>query len=332
MSARTLLAAALIGLAAGAGLLAMLAGGAAAQDAYPSRAIRIVAPFAPGGPPDVTARILGARMGELLGQAFVVDNRSGAGGNVGGDAVAKSAPDGYTLLMATVSTHVTNPGLYKHMPYDPIADFAPIGLIGVYPNVLVVPASAPVKDVRELIALLKANPGKYNYGSSGIGSMLHLCGDLLAKVAGVPMTHVPYRGAGPMTTGMLMGEVLTGFNGSSAILGQVKDGSLRALMVGTPERNATFPGVPSAREAGYPQLECYSWAALFAPAGTSPAIVAKLNQAKNQALSEPAIADRIREIGVDVTPGSTPEQLAGFLKEQLAAWTPIIKAAGVEMD
>ena len=323
MSARALLTAA---------LLALLAGAAAAQDSYPNRAIRIVAPFAPGGPPDVTARILGQRMGELLGQAFLVDNRSGAGGNVGGDAVAKATPDGYTLLMATVSTHVTNPGLYKHMPYDPIADFAPIGLVGVYPNVLVVPATAPVKTAQELMALLKANPGKYNYGSSGIGSMLHLCGDLLSKVAGVPMTHVPYRGAGPMTTGMLMGEVLTGFNGSTAILSQVREGTLRALMVGTPQRNATLPDVPSATEAGYPQLECYSWAALFAPAGTSPAIVAKLNQAKNQALSEPAIADRIQEIGVDVTQGSTPEQLAAFVKEQLAIWTPIIKATGVEMD
>jgi tripartite-type tricarboxylate transporter receptor subunit TctC len=313
-------------------LALLLPGGAHAQDSYPNRPVRIIAPFAPGGPPDVTARILGARMSELLGQAFVVDNRSGAGGNVGGDAVAKAAPDGYTLLMATVSTHVTNPGLYKHMPYDPIADFAPIGLVGMYPNVLVVPAAAPVKDVKDLIALLKANPGKYNYGSSGIGSMLHLCGDLLAKVAGVPMTHVPYRGAGPMTAGMLMGEVLTGFNGSTAILSQVKDGSLRALMVGTPKRNTTLPDVPSASEAGYPQLECYSWAALFAPANTSPVIIAKLNDAKNRALAEPATVNRIEEIGVEVTPGSTPEQLTAFVKAQLATWTPIIKATGVEMD
>ncbi len=313
-------------------LSVLAAGSAVADDVFPSRAVRVVAPFAAGGPPDVTARILGARMGELLGQAFVVDNRSGAGGNVGADAVAKAEPDGYTLLMATVSTHVTNPGLYKHMPYDPIADFAPIGLVGTYPNVLVVPADAPVKDVKDLMALLKANPGKYNYGSSGIGSMLHLCGDLLSKVAGAPMTHVPYRGAGPMTTGMLMGEVLTGFNGSSAILSQIKDGSLRALMVGTPKRNAALPDVPSAREAGYPQLECYSWAALFAPAKTDPAIIAKLNDAKNRALAEPAIVSRIEGIGVEVTPGSTPAQLAAFLKEQLATWTPIIKAAGVEMD
>jgi tripartite-type tricarboxylate transporter receptor subunit TctC len=313
-------------------LLALLAGGAAAQDAYPSRAVRVVAPFAAGGPPDVTARILGARMGELLGQAFVVDNRSGAGGNVGGDAVAKAAPDGYTLLMATVSTHVTNPGMYKHMPYDPIADFAPIGLVGLFPNVLVVPARASPTTVGELIALLKANPGKYNYGSSGIGSMLHLCGDLLAKVAGAPMTHVPYRGAGPETIGLLMGEVLTGFNGITAILPQVKEGSLRALAVGTPRRNATLPDVPTMREAGYPQLECYSWVALFAPANTSPAIIARLNDAKNTVLAEPAVANRITEIGVEVTPGSTPAQLAGFVQEQLATWTPIIKAAGVEMD
>jgi tripartite-type tricarboxylate transporter receptor subunit TctC len=314
-------------------LLALLAGGAAlAEDAYPSRAVRVVAPFAPGGPPDVAARILGARMGELLGQTFVVDNRSGAGGNVGGDAVAKAAPDGYTLLMATVSTHVTNPGLYKHMPYDPVADFAPIGLVGVFPNVLVVPASASPTTVGELIAFLKANPGKYNYGSSGIGSMLHLCGDMLSKLAGASMTHVPYRGAGPETTGLLMGEVLTGFNGITAILPQVREGSLRALAVGTPRRNAMLPDVPSLREAGYPQLECYSWVALFAPAHTSPAVIARLNDAKNTALADRAVADHIMDIGVEVTPGSTPAELAAFVQEQLATWTPIIKAAGVEMD
>ncbi len=304
-----------------AALLTQAAGGATAQDAYPNRAVRVVAPFAAGGPPDVTARILGARMGELLGQAFVVDNRSGAGGNVGGDAVAKATPDGYTLLMAT-----------KHMPYDPVADFAPVGLVGLFPNVLVVPASAWPTTVGDLIALLKANPGKYNYGSSGIGSMLHLCGDLLAKVAGAPMTHVPYRGAGPMTTGLLMSEVLTGFNGITAILPQVKEGTLRALAVGTPRRNATMPDVPSVREAGYPQLECYSWVALFAPAKTDPMIIARLNDAKNKALAEPAVANRILDIGVEVTPGSTPAQLAAFVQAQLATWTPIIKAAGVEMD
>jgi tripartite-type tricarboxylate transporter receptor subunit TctC len=162
--------------------------------------------------------------------------------------------------------------------------------------------------------------------------MLHLCGDLLAKVAGVAMTHVPYRGAGPETTGLLAGEVLTGFNGITAILPQIKDGSLRALAVGTPHRNATLPAVPTVREAGYPQLECYSWAALFAPAGTSPAVVRRLNEARTQALSEPALAARLAEIGVEVTPDSSPAQLASFLKAQLATWTPIIKAAGVEMD
>ena len=315
-----------------AALLAVTAGGAAAADLYPSRPVHVIAPFAAGGPPDITARILGGRMGELLGQNVVVENRSGAGGNIGGEAVAKAAPDGYTLLMATVSTHVTNPGMYKHMPYDPVADFAPIGLVGLYPNVLVVPAGAAPTTVRELIAFLKAHPGKVNYGSSGVGSMLHLCGDLLAKVAGVPMTHVPYRGAGPETTGLLAGEVLTGFNGITAILPQVKDGSLRALAVGTPHRNATLPAVPTVREAGYPQLACYSWAALFAPAGTSPAVVTKLNEARTKALSEPALAERLAEIGVEVTPDSSPAQLASFLKEQLATWTPIIKAAGVEMD
>ncbi|MEJ0067560.1 MAG: tripartite tricarboxylate transporter substrate-binding protein [Pseudomonadota bacterium] len=234
--------------------------------------------------------------------------------------------------MATVSTHVTNPGMYKHMPYDPVSDFAPIGLVGLYPNVLVVPATVPATNVRELIAFLKAAPGKYNYGSSGIGSMLHLCGDLLSRVAGASMTHVPYRGTGPQTTGLLTGEVLTGFSGITAILPQVKDGSLRALAVGTPHRNAMLPDVPSMREAGYPALDCYSWAALFAPANTSPAIIARLNDAKNTALAEPAIANRITEIGVEVTPGSTPAQLATFVREQLATWTPIIKAAGIEMD
>ncbi len=312
--------------------VAVAASTATAEEPYPVRAVRIVAPFATGGPPDVVSRIVGARMAELLGQAFFVDNRSGAGGNVGGDAVAKAAPDGYTILMATVSTHVTNPAMYKSMPYDPVTDFEPVGLVGYVANVLVVPAGAPPRDVKGLIEYLRANPGKYNYGSSGVGSMLHLCGDLFAKVTGVTMTHVPYRGAGPMTIGLLGDEVLTGFNGITAILPQVREGTLRALAVGTPARTAALLDVPTMREAGYPGLDCYSWVALFAPAKTSPAIVAKLGDAKNQALADPAVLKRVQEVGVEPVQNGTPAQLAAFLQEQLKVWTPIIKAAGVEMD
>jgi tripartite-type tricarboxylate transporter receptor subunit TctC len=186
--------------------------------------------------------------------------------------------------------------------------------------------------VKGLVELLRANPARYNYGSSGVGSMLHLCGDMLSKEAGASMTHVPYRGAAPETIGLLAGEVLTGFNGITAILPQVREGTLRALAVGTPARSAALPDVPTMREAGYPHLDCYSWVAFFAPAKTSPQIIARLVEAKNRALDDPAVSKRVQEVGIDPAPGTTPAQLATFLREQLAVWTPIIKATGVEMD
>lgn len=317
-----------------AGLIAPLfgLGQSEAQDIYPSRPVRIVAPFAAGGPPDVVSRIIGAKMSEILGQTFFVDNRSGAGGNVGGDVVARAPPDGYTILMATVSTHVTNPAMYKTMPYDPITDFEPIGLVGYTPNVLVVGASVPATDVKSLVEFLTASPRKYNYGSSGIGSMLHLCGEMFDKSAGVTMTPVPYRGAGPMTMGLLSGEVLTGFNGITAILPQVREGTLRALAVGTPTRTPALPDLPTMEEAGYAGFECYSWVAFFAPAKASPQIIARLNAAKNRALEDPTVSKRFQEVGIEPTPGSTPGELADFVRRQLAKWTPIIKATGIEME
>jgi len=199
------------------GCCLLLAGAASAQDKYPSKPIRLVVSFAVGGPTDIVACVIGAKMSELLGQQIVVDNRPGAGGNLGADAVAKAAPDGYTLLMATVSTHAINPGLYKKMPYDPVKDFEPIAQVGVTPTLLVAHPSVPAKDAKEMVALLKANPGKYSYGSSGLGSILHLCGEQFKTMAGnVDMTHVPYRGSGPMMNDLTSGQVPMAFDGTIA--------------------------------------------------------------------------------------------------------------------
>src|SRR5262252_7174362 len=199
---------------AGSVLVAALAGTAVqARDDYPSRPVQMIIPFAAGGPTDIVGRVMGAKMGEVLGQQFIVENKNGAGGNIGAEAVAKAAPDGYTILMATVSTNAINPGLYKHMPYDAVRDFAPVGRVGVTPTLLLVHPSIPATDVKSLIAFIKANPGKYNYGSSGLGSILHLCGEeFKSKAGGLDITHVPYKGSAPMDTDLMGGQITMAFD------------------------------------------------------------------------------------------------------------------------
>jgi tripartite-type tricarboxylate transporter receptor subunit TctC len=311
-----------------------LAGTAArAADVYPTRPPQLIIPFAAGGPTDVVGRIMAGKMGQLLGQTVVVEDKGGAGGNIGGDFVAKSAPDGYTLLFATVSTNAINPGVYKSMPYDAIKDFAPVARVGVTPTLLLVNPSVPATDVKSLIALIKANPGKYNYGSSGTGSILHLCGEeFKAMAGGLEITHVPYKGSAPMDTDLMGGQTTMAFDATPTALPLAQSGKLRALGAGMLKRLSALPDLPTVDEQGLKGFECYTWNAILAPAGTPKPIVDKLNAAANKALADPQVIDSLVKAGVDPTPGSTPASTADFVKAELAKWAPIIKASGAQID
>ena len=304
-----------------------------AQDNYPSKPVRILVSFAAGGPTDQVARIMSAKLTDLLGQTFLVENKTGAGGNLGAADVAKAAPDGYTLLMATVSTHAINPGLYRKMPYDPVQDFAPVSQIGVTPCVLAVHPSVPASDVKGLVALLRANPGKYSYGSSGMGSILHLCGEQFKTSAGgLQAVHVPYRGSAPMIADLMGGQIAFAFDALPTVLPQVQAGKIRAIGGGMAHRARAMPDLPTLQEQGVTGFECYTWNAILAPARTPAPIVKQLSSAINKALQDPAILKRLQDAGVDPTPGSTPEKLAAFIKAELAKWAPIIKASGAHVD
>jgi tripartite-type tricarboxylate transporter receptor subunit TctC len=319
---------------AGTALVAALASTAAhARDDYPSRPVQMIIPFAAGGPTDIVGRVMGAKMGEVLGQQFIVENKTGAGGNIGAEAVAKAAPDGYTILMATVSTNAINPGLYKHIPYDAVRDFAPVGRVGVTPTLLLVHPSIPATDVKSLITFIKANPGKYNYGSSGLGSILHLCGEeFKSKAGGLEITHVPYKGSAPMDTDLMGGQIAMAFDATPTALPLAQSGKLRALGAGMAKRVAAMPDLPTLQEQGLSGFECYTWNAFLAPAGTPKPIVDKLNAAINTSLANPMVISALDKAGIDVTPGSTPDSTGQFVKAELAKWAPIIKASGAQID
>ena len=314
-------------------LLVALAPAAFAQEPYPSKPIRMMVSFAAGGPTDIVARTMSARMSELLGQPIVVENRTGAGGNIGADVVAKAPADGYTLLMATVSTHAINPGLYRNMPYDPVRDFAPIGQVGVTPIVLAVHRAIPVQDVKGLVAFLRANPGKYSYGSSGLGSILHLCGEAFkSAVGGLDIVHVPYRGSAPMMADLVGGQIAVAFDALPTVLPQLHAGTIRAIGAGMASRARALPDLPTLQEQGIAGFECYTWNAILAPAKTPERIVAQLANVMAQAMADPAVIKRLQDTGVDPTPGQTPEKTAEFIKAELAKWAPIIRASGAHID
>jgi tripartite-type tricarboxylate transporter receptor subunit TctC len=312
---------------------ALASAGVKAEDGYPSKPVRIVVSFAAGGPTDTVARIMGAKMGELLGQQFVVENKAGAGGNIGADLVAKASPDGYTLLMATVSTHAINPGLYKKMPYDPIRDFAPIGQVGVTPTLLGVHPSVAATDVKSLIALVREHPTKFTYGSSGLGSILHLCGEQFKALAGgINIAHVPYRGSAPMMSDLVAGQISMAFDATPTALPQAQSGAIRAIGAGMATRTRAMPELPTLQEQGLKGFECYTWNAILAPASTPQPIVDRLSEAINKALADPTVFSRLQEAGIDPTPGSTPQRAAEFIRLELAKWAPIIRASGAQID
>lgn len=315
---------------AAAALALVAAPGPAPAQTFPQRPITLVVPFAAGGSTDVVARIIAQKMSEGLGQQVIVENVSGAGGNVGAARIAKADPDGYQILMATVATHALNPLMLKRKPYDPVTDFAPISLLAVVPNVLVVNPNLPAKTVPELIALLKAEPTKYNYASSGLGTPLHLSGELFKSLAGVGMQHIAYRGSGPALTDVVAGVVPIQFDNLPSASEFIKAGTLRALGVTTKERAPSFPDVPTIAES-VPGYETYTWNALFAPKGTPRAVVDRLHAEAVKAVRDPAVADRMKTFSATVV-GSTPEALAEHVKAEIAKWTPVVRDAGVSIE
>jgi len=313
--------------------LGFAAASARADELYPNKPVRVVVPFAAGGPTDIVGRVFAQKLSELLGQQFVVENKVGAGGNIGAEVAARAPPDGYTLLIATVSTHAINPGLYARMPYDPLKDFAPISHVGITPSTLNVHPSIPAKDVKELIALVKANPGKYTYGSSGLGSILHLCGEeFKAMAGGLEIQHVPYRGSAPMMGDLVGGQISMAFDGTPTALPQIQQGGIRALGAGMLERVKALPQLPTLQEQGLKGFECYTWNAILAPAGTPQRIVEKLAANIKIALDDPMVVKRLEGAGVDPVFGRGPKETLQFLKDELAKWAPIIKQSGAVIN
>ncbi|HEV7305894.1 tripartite tricarboxylate transporter substrate binding protein [Ensifer sp.] len=317
-----------LGLAA---LSALPFGSTALAQGFPDRPVTLVVPFAAGGSTDVVARIVAQKMSEDLGEQVIVQNVAGAGGNLGAANVARADPDGYTILMGTVATHALNPLILKTKPYDPEKDFSPISLLVVVPNVLVVNPELPAKNVEELLALLKAKPDEYSYASSGNGTPLHLSGELFKKMAGVSMQHIPYKGAGPALNDVIGNQVPIMFDNLPSSSGHIKAGTLRALAVTTAERAPSFPDVPTVAESGIPGYETYTWNALFAPANTPEPVVARLNEAANKALKDPAVVERMKEFSAKIV-GSTPAELQAHVSAELAKWTPVVRDANVQMD
>lgn len=310
--------------------LLLLFSPAAQSDDYPSKPIKLVVPFAPGGSVDIVARILSQRLSEDLGQSVVVDNRAGAGGNIGFEAVAKAKPDGYTLGMAS-STLAVNVSLYRSIGYDPLKDFAPISLVAMQPNVLMVNPSLPVKSVTELIAYAKANPGKLNFGSSGIGASQHLAAELFKSRTGIEMIHVPYKGGGPAMADLVAGRIQLMFETIPNSLPYIQSGQLRALAVTVEERSGQLPDVPTVAEAGLAGFVSRGWLGVMAPAGTPQSIVDKVNAAVHKAVADPAITKRLVDLGLRIKL-STPAEFSAFIAREVADFRTLITDAKIPME
>jgi tripartite-type tricarboxylate transporter receptor subunit TctC len=304
--------------------------GAHAQQDYPNRPVRLVVPFPPGGGNDTLGRIVAQRLTPALGQQVIVDNRPGAGGNIGTDQVAKSPPDGYTLTLGFVANFAMTPSLQK-VAYDPLRDFAPISLVALSYQILVVHPSLPAKSVQELVALAKAKPGFYNYGSGGNGSPLHLAAELFKQAASIDVVHVPYKGSAPAAAAILAGDTQMLFGGLVSSLPHVRTGKLRALAVTAPKRMEAAPDVPTLAELGYQGVEPSSWYGLFAPAGTPAAIVQRLNREVVAFSAQPDYREQLRNQGQEATP-STPEELARFVKTEFDKYARVIRAANIKAD
>jgi len=305
------------------------AGVMAQQQPYPAKPIRLVVGFAPGGSTDVTARIIAERLGAAFGQQVVVDNRAGAGGNIGADVVAKSNADGYTILMATTGVMAFNHYLYSKLQYSAAKDLAPVTQIGSLPLILVVPASLPAKTVKELVADAKSHPGKYSFGSSGVGGATHVTAELFKALAGIDIVHVPYKGSGQMMADLLTGQVQIAFDQISSSIAHVKSGRLRALGISTAKRSALLPDLPTIAEAGVPGYEATSWNGFAVRAGTPVAIINRVQQETRKAMAVPDIKDKMFGLGIEPI-GSTPAEFAAHIQAERAKWIPLFKKIGIQ--
>jgi len=303
----------------------------AQAQSFPNRTITLVIPFAPGGSTSIVGRVIADRLSQLLGENIVVDNRPGAGGTVGTKLVAKSEPDGYTLLLGYTGTLAIGPSLYKNVGYDPRKDFVPIGMIGRAPNSLVVHPSFPAKTLAELIAYAKAHPGKVNFGSAGVGTVSHIAGEYLARAAGITLVHVPYKGTAPALTDVLGGHIPMAFAPIPATHANVSAGLLRALAVTSATRSSLLPEVPTISEAGLPGFDVSLYYGLVAPAGTPRPLVDKLNRELRAALASDEVKKQLAQDGTEITPGS-PEDYADFIDKDEKKWSRLLKASGVEQE
>jgi tripartite-type tricarboxylate transporter receptor subunit TctC len=303
----------------------------ASAQTYPNKPIRIVVAFAPGGPADVMARLIGNRLHAILGQPLVVDNRPGAGGTIGARAAAEAEADGYTLLLGNTSTLVIAPAIYRQPGYDPAKDFAPVAMLGATSNVFVVTPSFSAKSVKDVIALAKASPGKLNYSSPGVGTPPHLIGEMLKLKAGIDLVHVPYKGGGPSVQAVVGGEVQMTFENPAVSLPLVQGGQVRALAVTSEKRNPQAPDVPTMIESGVADFVSVSFTGIVAPAGTPAEIVAKLNAAVNESLRSSEIEQAFKRLAVEPHAGS-PAEFAAFLTKERERWGAVIKAAGIKAD
>jgi tripartite-type tricarboxylate transporter receptor subunit TctC len=309
-------------------LACILPAGSMAQR-YPDRPIRLVVGFAPGGSTDVTARILAERLSTALGQQVIVDNRSGAGGNIGADIVAKSNPDGHTVLMATTGVMAFNHYLYARLPYSAEKDLAPVTQIGSLPLILVVPAALPAKSVKELVAAARAQPGKYSFGSSGVGGATHVTAELFKALARIDIVHVPYKGSGQMMADLLGGQVQIAFDQIASSIAHVKSGKLRALGISTASRSALMPELPTIAESGVPGYDATSWNGLAVRSGTPRAIVGRLQQETRKAMQIPEVRERMAGLGIDPV-GGTPEEFGAWIRAERAKWIPLFKQIGIQ--
>ena len=298
---------------------------------YPNRPIKLIVPFAPGGSTDIVARLLADKMGQILGKAVVVDNKGGAGGSIGADAIAKSAPDGYTIGMATVSTHGANPAIYARLPYDPVKDFAPITNVMSVPSVFVVHPSVPAKSMKEFVALAKAEPGKYSFATPGAGSLGHANMENFMNLAGIQLLHIPYKGSGQAITDALAGQVNAMTDNLPSMLPNIQSGKLRPLALLALKRSPMLPDVPTYGELGYPGMGDGGWFGLVAPAGTPKDIVAKLNAAAHKAMAMPDYLEKQKGISGE-SMANTPEQFAKQIDAAIARYTAVAKRANIKLD
>ena len=316
---------------AGAGALAMMPASAGAQaPAYPTKPVHIVVTFTPGGAPDILARVLADKLGQQWGQTVIVDNKPGAGGNIGADAVAKAAGDGHMLVVGTVGTHAINGALYKKMPYDMVKDFTPIALLATTPNVLVVNNEVPAKTLKEFIDLGKRQ-GNMSFASSGSGTSIHVSGELFKSMTGIDMKHVPYKGRASAIPDLLGGRVTMMFDNLPSSLPLVREGKLRALGVTSPKRSPAAPDIPTLSEAGLPGFEAVSWFALFAAPGTPKPVADKLSVQVAEVLKLPDVAKKLSDLGLEPV-GSTPDELARYQQTEIAKWAKVVKESGATVE